>query len=64
MADAVCRRQSPISLGEPKAFDASVEPKQMIKIEGSGHAIRDLIKKKPDLLDRLVATLNAPIGAK
>jgi triacylglycerol esterase/lipase EstA (alpha/beta hydrolase family) len=49
---------------QPKAFDASVEPKQMIKIEGSGHAIRDLVKKKPDLLDSLVAMLNAPGGAK
>jgi dienelactone hydrolase len=49
---------------QPKAFDASVEPKQMIRIEGSGHAIRDLVKKKPDLLDSLVAALNASSGAK
>jgi triacylglycerol esterase/lipase EstA (alpha/beta hydrolase family) len=43
---------------QQKVFDTSVEPKQMIKIEGSGHAIRDLVGKKPDLLDSLVATLN------
>ena len=49
---------------QPKAFDASVEPKQMIRIEGSGHAIRDLVKKKSDLLDSLVATLNASGGTK
>jgi hypothetical protein len=43
---------------QPKVFEQSVEPKQMLKIDGYGHAIRDLTSKQPDLVDRLVAALN------
>ncbi len=42
---------------QPKVFEQSVEPKQMLKIDGYGHAIRDLTSKQPDLVDRLVAAL-------
>jgi pimeloyl-ACP methyl ester carboxylesterase len=42
---------------QPKVFDESTEPKQILKIEGYGHAIRDLTAKQPDLVERLVEVL-------
>lgn len=42
---------------QPAAFEKSVEPKQLLALGSSGHAVSELVKEQPALLAEVVATL-------
>lgn len=45
------------ALWQPRAFDASAEPRMKLELGGSGHPVSGLIAEKPDLVDEIVAVL-------
>lgn len=42
---------------QPKAFEASSDPKQMIALGGSGHHVNTLVNEKTDLIEDVIALL-------
>jgi pimeloyl-ACP methyl ester carboxylesterase len=50
-------KHDPVAAWQAAAFDKSAEPKQKIELAGSGHAVGELIKEKPDLVRYVVGIL-------
>ena len=42
---------------QPMAAEKSAEPKQVIMLNGNGHAIRALVSEKPDVMRELITAL-------
>ena len=53
----VFNKHDPVTIWQPAAFEKSAQPKRMIMLGGSGHAVSALIDEKPDLLRDLVTIL-------
>ncbi len=46
-----------VALWQPAAYEKSLEPKEMISLEGSAHGVKYMIDANPDLVAKMVALL-------